>query len=81
MLLRGLFLIADEGLEQTCQRLFNDSAVGKFFKYFLNDKEMTVQDEMVDLYVSDFIHMRVRCGQDGMQEVSKHCLGGGGRRS
>ncbi|XP_064641333.1 E3 ubiquitin-protein ligase rnf213-alpha-like isoform X2 [Lineus longissimus] len=59
----------EEGLEKTCQRLFSDSAIGMFFKDFLNDKPETVYDEMVDLYISDFIHMSVRCGQEGMQEI------------
>ncbi|XP_064641334.1 E3 ubiquitin-protein ligase rnf213-alpha-like isoform X1 [Lineus longissimus] len=59
----------EEGLEKICQRLFSDSAIGMFFRDFLNDKPETVYDEMLDLYISDFIHMSVRCGQEGMQEI------------
>ncbi|XP_064634464.1 E3 ubiquitin-protein ligase rnf213-alpha-like [Lineus longissimus] len=60
---------AGKKMELTCERLFLDSSVGKFLNRFLQDQPETVQNELMEHYLKDFVHMCFKLDGEELEQI------------
>ncbi|XP_064635715.1 E3 ubiquitin-protein ligase RNF213-like isoform X3 [Lineus longissimus] len=58
-----------EEMELTCQRLFQESPVGKSLTRFMQDQPETVQDELMEQYLKDFVHLCFKAVEEDLEQI------------